>query len=373
MSLVGIGSQLSRLVGRINGVKVYHTDAYAIAVRNGFEGTEEEWLASLKGVPGESNCNCPLIVETITLGDSGESETVAVTGLSLDLTSYSAKVGGGFYINPVVTPSNATNRAVTWKSSATNIATVDNSGYVECIAEGDAVITCTTVDGGFTATCAVSVTAESGGETEVTLSSISATYSGGDVAVGTAVTALTGIVVTAHYSDGSAEAVTGYTLSGTIAEGNNTVTVSYGGKTTTFTVTGVAESTGDAKVQLSTLERAEGLMGPNGTTVALGGCYHVTVPYSDGMYISTGINSAWGRDQYPAVVVLDNGAYTLPTMTFAEAHAGSLGGKYPTQCTCTLSGYSESATVYVSMLIGTATNDAIDKKDIFYYIPGGEN
>lgn len=76
------------------------------------------------------------------------------------------------------------------------------------------------------------------GETEITLSSISATYSGGDVTVGTAVTDLTGIVVTAHYSDGSTASVTDYTLSGEIAEGSNTITVSYGGKTTTFTVTG---------------------------------------------------------------------------------------------------------------------------------------
>ena len=75
----------------------------------------------------------------------------------------------------------------------------------------------------------------------VTLASISATYSGGAVAVGTALTALTGIVVTATYSDGSTAAVTGYTLSGTIAEGSNTITVSYGGKTATITVTGVAE------------------------------------------------------------------------------------------------------------------------------------
>lgn len=80
---------------------------------------------------------------------------------------------------------------------------------------------------------------------EKTLTSISATYSGGNVPVGTSVLALTGIVVTAHYSDGSTATVTGYTLSGKIAEGSNTVTVSYGGKTTTFTVTGVAESGGD--------------------------------------------------------------------------------------------------------------------------------
>lgn len=82
-------------------------------------------------------------------------------------------------------------------------------------------------------------------EPEKTLTSISATYSGGDVTAGTDVSALTGIVVMAHYSDGTSEAVTGYTLSGTIAEGNNTITVSYGGKTTTFTVTGTAESGGD--------------------------------------------------------------------------------------------------------------------------------
>ena len=80
---------------------------------------------------------------------------------------------------------------------------------------------------------------------EVTLTSISATYTGGEVAVGTALTSLTGITVKATYSDGSTKTVTGYTLSGTIAEGENTITVSYGDKTTTFTVTGVAGNSGD--------------------------------------------------------------------------------------------------------------------------------
>ena len=86
---------------------------------------------------------------------------------------------------------------------------------------------------------------DSGGETEVTLTSISATYDGGDVAVGTALSDLTGIVVTAHYSDGTSKAVTGYTLDGTIAEGENTVTVIYGEKMTEFVVVGVTESGGE--------------------------------------------------------------------------------------------------------------------------------
>ena len=93
--------------------------------------------------------------------------------------------------------------------------------------------------------CTVCGAADPDYNPEVTLSSISVTYNGGDVAVGTALTDLTGIVVTAHYSDGTSEAVAGYTLSGTIAEGSNTVTVTYQGMTTAFAVTGVAESGGD--------------------------------------------------------------------------------------------------------------------------------
>ena len=114
-----------------------------------------------------SAANVELTVDVVNVGEDsggeGDNAPVAVTGLSLDLTSYNAKVGGGFYINPIVAPANATNRSVSWQSSKPSVATVNTMGYVECIAEGDAVITCTSVDGGFTATCAVSVAAESGG------------------------------------------------------------------------------------------------------------------------------------------------------------------------------------------------------------------
>ena len=79
----------------------------------------------------------------------------------------------------------------------------------------------------------------------VTLTSITATYSGGDVLVGTDVDDLTGITVTGTYSDGSTKNIIDYTLSGTINEGTNTITVSYSGKTTTITVVGVAESSGE--------------------------------------------------------------------------------------------------------------------------------
>ena len=122
------------------------------------------------------------------------------------------------------------------------------------IAEGENTITVTYE--GMTTTFTVTGVEEL---PEVVLTGITATYAGGNVAVGTAVTALTGITVTATYSDGSTAPVTGYTLSGTIAEGSNTITVSYGGKTTTFVVMGEAENTDPVEydVYLETIDGVE--------------------------------------------------------------------------------------------------------------------
>ena len=50
--LQGNISPAVELQGSINHLKVLLLSAYGIAVKNGFEGTEEEWLASLKGEPG---------------------------------------------------------------------------------------------------------------------------------------------------------------------------------------------------------------------------------------------------------------------------------------------------------------------------------
>ncbi len=72
-----------------------------------------------------------------------------------------------------------------------------------------------------------------------TLTSITATYSGGDVEVGTDVTTLTGVEVTAHYSDESTEIVKEFTLSGTIAKGENKITVTYRDQTTEIIVNGI--------------------------------------------------------------------------------------------------------------------------------------
>lgn len=48
MSLEGFVSG-HKIVGKINSLDILTITAYGLAVKNGFKGTEQEWLASLKG------------------------------------------------------------------------------------------------------------------------------------------------------------------------------------------------------------------------------------------------------------------------------------------------------------------------------------
>lgn len=84
--------------------------------------------------------------------------TIPVTGVSLDQTALTLTAGGASQkLTAVLMPANATNQAVSWSSSDSSVAQVDQSGEVTPVAEGTAVVTVTTVDGGFTATAAVTV------------------------------------------------------------------------------------------------------------------------------------------------------------------------------------------------------------------------
>ena len=83
--------------------------------------------------------------------------TVPVTGVSLNKDSLALGVGDSETLTATVKPEDATNQAVTWTSSNSTVATVDQNGVVTAVAPGTATITVTTADGGFTATCAVTV------------------------------------------------------------------------------------------------------------------------------------------------------------------------------------------------------------------------
>ncbi|MBQ8170521.1 MAG: Ig-like domain-containing protein [Oscillospiraceae bacterium] len=86
------------------------------------------------------------------------ADVVAADGVSLNETEYTLDaVGDTVALVASVTPSDATNQDVTWTSSDPDVATVDEFGIVTAVANGTAVITVTTKDGDYTATCNITV------------------------------------------------------------------------------------------------------------------------------------------------------------------------------------------------------------------------
>ena len=84
-------------------------------------------------------------------------EVTPVTGVSVTPAQATIRVGNTTTIKAIVTPDDATEKAVTWTSSDDTVATVDSNGVVTGVKVGTATITATTMDRSFTATCEVNV------------------------------------------------------------------------------------------------------------------------------------------------------------------------------------------------------------------------
>lgn len=88
----------------------------------------------------------------------GVLSDIAVNGVQISEKALSLAEGDYVYLSAIVSPANATNKSVTWSSSDSGIATVTTAGKVTAISPGTATITAATKDGGYTATCTVTVT-----------------------------------------------------------------------------------------------------------------------------------------------------------------------------------------------------------------------
>ena len=83
---------------------------------------------------------------------------VQVEGIALSKTTLTLQTGSSKKIDTIITPSNADNKEVTWESSDDSIAKVDENGNVTGVSEGGPVtITATTKNGGYQASCKVTV------------------------------------------------------------------------------------------------------------------------------------------------------------------------------------------------------------------------
>ncbi|GAA3510922.1 hypothetical protein GCM10022393_25740 [Aquimarina addita] len=100
---------------------------------------------------------------------------VSVTGVNVSPENVSLSVGSMQQLEVTITPLDATNQDVSYTSSDTAIATVDDNGLVTAIGDGSATITVTTSDGEYTATSTILINT----------SSIGITVSPGDVSLNT--------------------------------------------------------------------------------------------------------------------------------------------------------------------------------------------
>ena len=98
------------------------------------------------------------IIKKLTV--TGVKRVINVSSVALDKTTVNLKKGETVKLNATVAPADADNKEVTYTSSNSAVAKVDNTGLVTAIASGEAVITVTTKDGSKTASCKVTVAKE---------------------------------------------------------------------------------------------------------------------------------------------------------------------------------------------------------------------
>ena len=97
------------------------------------------------------------IVLAVSLTLPAAATNVDVTGVTLDKTSLTLAPKDSYTLKATVTPDNATNQNVTWKTNKDKVATVSSKGVVTAVGEGTASITVYTNDGNYSATCNVTV------------------------------------------------------------------------------------------------------------------------------------------------------------------------------------------------------------------------
>lgn len=119
--------------------------AVAIVDANGMVTAKGFGTATVKA----THAGVPVAECTVTV-------PVPVTGVQLSDTSLSLAPGEQHTLRATVLPANAANKAVTWTSSTPSVATVAN-GAVWAVGVGTATITVTTADGGFVASCSLTV------------------------------------------------------------------------------------------------------------------------------------------------------------------------------------------------------------------------
>ena len=141
------------------------------ATDNGVEWSSDQPKIASVSASGKITARAPgTAVITATSIDGGKTASckvtvseagISVTGVAVEPSSASLKVGETISLTARITPDNATDHDVSWESDKPEVASVNAAGKVTARGEGTAVITVTTADGGKKAQCTIQVSAAS--------------------------------------------------------------------------------------------------------------------------------------------------------------------------------------------------------------------
>ncbi len=146
---------------------IWASDNSAVAsVSDGVITAQEKGTATIKAITADGGKLATCQVTVIA----------GITSFTLDETEVTLAPKTNTVLTPIFTPEDADLPAITWASEDTNIAIVSN-GRVVALSVGQTIVTATTVDGAFTASCLVKVETP---VTSITINPASLTLNPGD-------------------------------------------------------------------------------------------------------------------------------------------------------------------------------------------------
>ena len=101
-------------------------------------------------INASENGTSVITVKTVDQGKTAECKVVVaipVSSVELDRTSIKLNAGEEFTLMPTIKPSSAADKSLSWTSSDTSVAIVDNTGMISGISKGRAIITAAANDG----------------------------------------------------------------------------------------------------------------------------------------------------------------------------------------------------------------------------------
>ena len=156
----GASTSVSGKTVKVIGKIANTTTVYTVTVTGNDEYLAGTTRLEVKVIPKEATTptgGTPISHDYGDHDDDDYNPPIKLTGIKVEPEEKTIKVGEEFGITVTFIPSNATNQKVTYTSSDPNVAYVSAEGNVIGVNPGKAVITIKTADGGYTATCKVTV------------------------------------------------------------------------------------------------------------------------------------------------------------------------------------------------------------------------